>query len=232
MTPPDGRLDDDELARAAELRNRALEPLRAPPNAPSARAPYDKVLFLDDVVFQAQDAAKLLFDTHYSPERRASTYELACAVDLAPGIPPHVPVDPARRTALPVRACWAGLVAANAKYFQPQPDAAALRFRPPPRGASETCLLNADIVQRYHAAFPRAVEFGIYVNSQVRVRREAKGARRAGPALLQGAWGKMVGAWPGVGRKAGREGAGGKQVWTYDEGETDGGRGDEFCGLR
>lgn len=54
------------IAFLAEVRNRALRPLHLDP---SLR--YDKLLYINDVIFNQIDAANLLFSTNVNSEGRA-----------------------------------------------------------------------------------------------------------------------------------------------------------------
>lgn len=68
---PDGELGIKRIAYLAQARNRALEPL----DTPSSRS-YDKILYLNDVVFDPVEAAQLLFFTN------SGNYRAACALDF------------------------------------------------------------------------------------------------------------------------------------------------------
>ncbi len=143
VTLPDGSQRIKRMAYLAEARNRALQPL-----AEHATEKYDKVLFLNDVVFDPIDAAQLLFSTHANKEGKAD-YSAACAVDFinpfkfydtfatrdAEGFSMGVPFFPwfssagkavsrhdvlEGKDAVRVKSCWGGMVAFNAKFFQAQ----------------------------------------------------------------------------------------------------------------
>ncbi|KAL8802052.1 MAG: hypothetical protein Q9182_004065 [Xanthomendoza sp. 2 TL-2023] len=64
------------IAYLAEIRNRALRPLDE-----SGSVKYDRLLFLNDVVFDPIEAVQLLFSTN-SKKSGQSTYLAACAVDF------------------------------------------------------------------------------------------------------------------------------------------------------
>lgn len=112
---------------------------------------FDKLLFINDVIFAPSDAADLLFSTNIGPDG-ASRYHAACAMDFinafkfydtfasrdAEGHPLGVPFFPffssagqaisrrdvlAGTDAVRVKSCWGGMVAFEAKWFieQPQP---------------------------------------------------------------------------------------------------------------
>jgi hypothetical protein len=112
---------------------------------------FDKLLFINDVVFDAKDAADLLFATNIGPDGKTQ-YHAACAMDFinpfkfydtfatrdAEGYRTGVPIFPwfstagngySRRDvqlnsdAVRVKACWGGMVAFEAKWFaQKAPD--------------------------------------------------------------------------------------------------------------
>lgn len=143
VTLPDGSKRIKRIAYLAEARNRALRPLS------EASAPiYDKVLYLNDVVFDPVDAAQLLFSTHLNEQGHAD-YFAACAVDFMnpfkyfdtfatrdiEGFSMGVPFFPwfssagkaisrqdvlDGKDAVRVKSCWGGMVAFDAKFFQAQ----------------------------------------------------------------------------------------------------------------
>lgn len=124
----------------ATLRNRALEPLSI------SSTPFDKLLYLNDVIFDPIDAANLLFSTN-ADEYGKTHYRAACAVDFdnpfkfydtfatrdAQGYDMGVIFYPwftsagdarsrrdvlAQTDAVTVTSCWGGMVAFEAKWFQ------------------------------------------------------------------------------------------------------------------
>ncbi|KAL8841458.1 MAG: hypothetical protein Q9170_000921 [Blastenia crenularia] len=138
---PDGSERTKRIAYLAEIRNRALRPLDKP-----SEVRYDKLLFLNDVVFDPVELVQLLFSTNAN-EKGKSSYLAACAVDFinpfkfydtfatrdAEGYSMGVPFFPwfsdagkgiSRRDvmegkdAVRVKSCWGGIVAFNASYFQ------------------------------------------------------------------------------------------------------------------
>lgn len=149
VTLPDGSKRIKRIAYLAEARNRALRPLS------EASAPkYDKVLYLNDVMFDPVDAVQLLFSTHLN-EQGTADYFAACAVDFInpfkyydtfatrdiEGFSMGVPFFPwfssagkaisrqdvlDGKDAVRVKSCWGGMVAFDAKFFQAQtgPEAA------------------------------------------------------------------------------------------------------------
>ena len=126
----------------AEVRNRALRPLE------DSDVKYDKVLYLNDVIFDPIDAAQLLFSTNAGDTSKTEpNYRAACAVDFinafkfydtfatrdVEGYSMGVPFYPwftdagsgqsrrevlNQKEAVMVKSCWGGMVAFDAKYFQ------------------------------------------------------------------------------------------------------------------
>lgn len=107
---------------------------------------FDKVLFLNDVIFSAIDAADLLFATRIGPDMR-TRYRAACATDFIDAIKYYdtfatrdlegyqigVPFFPwftgssdsrqdvlDETDAVRVSSCWGGMVAFEAKWFAPE----------------------------------------------------------------------------------------------------------------
>jgi len=210
----------------SEVRNRALRPLDSDfefnmttiddyttsSYTASDLPVFDKLLFLNDIVFSAADAADLLFATNLNPSTGRTDYRAACAMDFinafkfydmfalrdAEGYKAGVPFFPffssagrgisraavlSQTDAVPVRACWGGMAAFEARWFQrdaTRPDAKPLRFRAETDlfwDASECCLVHADLA--YAAAHaPDAADAedggggagaGVFVNPFVRV---------------------------------------------------------------
>lgn len=141
VTLPDGSERVKRIAYLAEVRNRALLPLENP-----SLARFDKILFLNDVIFDPVDAAQLLFSTHADEDGNAN-YLAACAVDFInpfkfydtfatrdlEGYSMGVPFFPwyssagkglsrqdvlAGKDAVRVKSCWGGMVAFDADFFQ------------------------------------------------------------------------------------------------------------------
>lgn len=141
ITLPNGSSRIKRIAFLAEVRNKALLPLEEP-----SSTRYDKILFLNDVIFDPVDAAQLLFSTHADEHGKAS-YIAACAVDFInpfkfydtfatrdlEGYSMGVPFFPwyssagkglsrqdvlDGKDAVRVRSCWGGMVAFDAELFQ------------------------------------------------------------------------------------------------------------------
>lgn len=137
---PTGESRIKRIAFLAEVRNRALEPLRR------SDKKFDKVLFINDVVFDPLEAARLLWGTNVNKDGKA-TYKAACAADFvnswkyydtfatrdAEGYSIGVPIFPwftgkgdgisrqdvlDGKDAVRVKSCWGGMVAFDARYFQ------------------------------------------------------------------------------------------------------------------
>ena len=137
---PDGTKKLKRIRFLAEVRNRALRPLQDHPTK------FDKLLYINDIVFDPIDAANLLFSTNADSDGKAH-YRAACAVDFenpfkfydtfatrdSQGYDMGVIFFPwftgagsatsrlgvlAQKDAVPVTSCWGGIVAFEAKWFQ------------------------------------------------------------------------------------------------------------------
>jgi Cryptococcal mannosyltransferase 1 len=137
---PDGTHRVKRIAYLAEVRNRALRPLG------TSEVRYDKLLYLNDVVFNPIDVLHLLFSTRMA-ETGQTEYRAACAVDFinpfkfydnfatrdSEGYSMGIPFFPwftasgeaqslqdvlDGKDAVRVRSCWGGMVAFDAKFFQ------------------------------------------------------------------------------------------------------------------
>lgn len=144
-TLPSGEERVRRIAFLAEVRNRALRPLEDR-DSPASQINFDKLLFLNDVIFDPTDATQLLFSTNAEATGRAD-YRAACAVDFInpfkfydtfatrdlEGYTVGLPFFPwfsgngqassrqdvlAQKDAVRVRSCWGGMVAFDAKWFQ------------------------------------------------------------------------------------------------------------------
>lgn len=130
----------------AHVRNRALAPLEDP-KTPAYSVHFDKLLYVNDVVFDPIDAANLIFSTNIDEHGKAK-YHAACAADFINpfkyydtfatrddqgnriGVPiypwfSHADNSNSRRDVLDqkdavrVRSCWGGMtVFNNARWFQ------------------------------------------------------------------------------------------------------------------
>ncbi|PWY77543.1 hypothetical protein BO70DRAFT_388346 [Aspergillus heteromorphus CBS 117.55] len=140
VTLPDGSEHVRRVAFLAEVRNRALRPLEEHPELQ-----FDRLLFLNDVYFNALDALQLLFSTN--TQNGVPDYRAACAVDFInpfkfydtfasrdlegygtglPFYPWFAAAGQAQsrqdvlhgKDAVRVRSCWGGMVAFDARFFQ------------------------------------------------------------------------------------------------------------------
>ena len=138
---PSGESKTKRIAFLSEVRNRALRPLEA-----KKAIQFDKLLFVNDVIFDPIDAVNLLFSTNRQPSGDTQ-YQAACAVDFInafkfydrfalrdfEGYTSGIPFFPwftdagqaksrrdvlAQKDAVRVRACWGGMVVFEAKWFQ------------------------------------------------------------------------------------------------------------------
>jgi hypothetical protein len=142
----------------AEARNRALKPLD------SLDKKYDRVLFVNDVLFEAKDAVRLLWGTNVDEMTGRAEYKAACGTDFISswkyydtfatrdneGYRMGVPIFPwfssqgqaesrrdvlDQRSAVRVKSCWGGIVAFDGRYFQH--DAKLARDVPPTETGEE-----------------------------------------------------------------------------------------------
>jgi hypothetical protein len=206
----------ERMAFLSEVRNRALRALRQ-----DGSPRFDKLLFLNDVIFNPIDALQLLFSTNADSSGRAQ-YGAACAVDFInpfkfydrfatrdlEGYSMGLPFFPwftnagegasrqdvlDQKDAVRVRACWGGMVAFEAKWFQDKKSArlpikssrngnlsdlaiSPLRFHYEPDlfwDASECCLIHADLTYLRHGCDITS-DSGIYTNPYVRVAYDSK----------------------------------------------------------
>nr|OQO29264.1 hypothetical protein B0A51_07509 [Rachicladosporium sp. CCFEE 5018] len=219
VTTPAGASRLKRIAFLAEVRNRALLPLTDPKSVAS-KTKFDKLIYVNDVFFNPFDAANLLFSTNLDETTNRTDYRAACAVDFinpfkfydtfatrdAEGSQMGVPFYPwftktgdatsrndvlAQKDAVRVKSCWGGMVAFEAKWFQPQlhtasaatpaksktavtqpaNDTTGLRFRAETDtywDASECCLIHADLAS-LSSPSPTSEDIGIYTNPYIRV---------------------------------------------------------------
>ncbi|MCJ1439140.1 hypothetical protein MMC27_008531 [Xylographa pallens] len=148
----------------APLSSTSTAGYRQVPQEPSE---YSKILFLNDVIFSPEEAAHLLFDTN------GGNYSAACALDFINpvkfydtfalrntegdgiGLPlyPFFTPGPSQSAlisgsdSVPVKSCWGGMVAFEARFFTRRDS--PVRFRSEQaettRESSECCLVHADI---------------------------------------------------------------------------------------
>ena len=201
------------LAYLAKVRNHALDPLDAPPSRDAVKrsnstarsadaAAFDRLLFLNDVVFSPRDAADLLFATNRDAASGRASYHAACAADYISAFKFYdrfamrdseryqvgVPFFPwfARgealadvmrgRDAVRVTSCWGGMVAFEAKWFARRGLMEPLRFRSEPDvfwDASECCLIHADLQRLVERREGAGSRARVFVNPYVRVAYDA-----------------------------------------------------------
>ncbi|KAE8134641.1 cryptococcal mannosyltransferase 1-domain-containing protein [Aspergillus pseudotamarii] len=140
VTIPGGSKRTKRIDYLAEVRNRALRPLE------ESETQYDKLLYINDVLFDPIDALQLLFSTNVD-DNGIAQYRAACAVDFSnpfkfydtyatrdvQGYGMGLPFFPwftsagggqsrrdvlAGKDAVRVRSCWGGMVAFDARFFQ------------------------------------------------------------------------------------------------------------------
>jgi hypothetical protein len=140
ITISSGETRTKRIAFLAEVRNRALRSLATQPSTS-----YDRLLYINDVIFNPVDAVQLLFSTNVDASGQAQ-YGAACAMDFInpfkfydtwatrdfEGYSMGVPFYPwfsdagdgisrrdvlEQKDAVRVRSCWGGMVAFEAKWF-------------------------------------------------------------------------------------------------------------------
>ncbi|EPE28646.1 hypothetical protein GLAREA_09767 [Glarea lozoyensis ATCC 20868] len=141
---PTGESRVKRIAYLAEVRNKALIPLQT-----GKAGDFDKVLFINDVYFDAADATRLIWGTNVDEKTGNAMYKAACGADFvgwwkmydtfatrdAEGYSIGVPIFPwfagegdaisrndvlAGKDAVRVKSCWGGITAFDARYLQPQ----------------------------------------------------------------------------------------------------------------
>lgn len=214
VTIPSGEQRTKRITFLAEVRNRALRPLA------DSTIHFDKLLYVNDIIFNPIDAVQLLFSTNVNAQGLAQ-YGAACAVDFInpfkfydryatrdlEGYETGLPFFPwftdsgqaasrkdvlAQKDAVRVRACWGGMTAFEARWFQKNTkefsqsnelnnfatdvQISPLRFRyevDPFWDASECCLIHADLTSLRQGS-NATTDTGIYTNPYIRVAYDAK----------------------------------------------------------
>ncbi|KAF2746648.1 glycosyltransferase family 69 protein [Sporormia fimetaria CBS 119925] len=190
---PEGTRELRRIPYLARLRNRVMSEVSHA--AGSQGRGFDKVVWLNDVVFQAKDVISLLSTNN-------GRYAAACSLDFSK--PPQyydtfaLRDDLGRKTAsqvwpffspgksrdallagvpVPVQSCWNGLVAMDAAPFQ---RVGPLEFRGTPDSlaqlhleASECCLIHVDN--------PLTTTKGVWINPNVRVGYSAEAYAAVNP---------------------------------------------------
>ncbi|KAF2118219.1 polysaccharide export protein [Lophiotrema nucula] len=176
-----GRQELRRVPYLANLRNRVMAEMAAESEAKGFR--FDKVLWLNDVVFTTEDVLTLLstYDGEYAAacsldfSKPPAYYDTFALRDLA-GSKTMSPVWPyffpgaSRRAlvaneAVPVRSCWNGMVAMDTMPFYATP---ALKFRGIDDGLAELHLEGSECCI-VHADNPLSKVLGVYINPNVRV---------------------------------------------------------------
>lgn len=138
---PSGEKKTKRIAFLAEVRNRALRALQS-----ESATQFDKLFFINDVIFDPIDALNLLFSTNIQQSGKTQ-YQAACAVDFINAFKFHdrfatrdfegyktgIPFFPwftdvgqatsrqdvyGQKDAVRVRSCWGGMTAFEARWFQ------------------------------------------------------------------------------------------------------------------
>ncbi|KAJ0107851.1 polysaccharide export protein [Diaporthe amygdali] len=212
----DNVYDLRRITYLARERNRAMEPMRELQERQGVT--FDKVLWLNDVIFDVEDFLTLL-------HTRGGAYAAACSMDYkrppayydtfalrdgegrktASNYWPWFQGGPSRAAALrsePVRvaSCWNGMVIFDAAPFlSSADDGPPLRFRAIPDAladlhleGSECCLVHAD------NPLSAAAAGGVWLNPNVRVGYSVpayNAVRARHGEQFPGAWATVTGAW-------------------------------------
>ncbi|ROT40054.1 hypothetical protein SODALDRAFT_323320 [Sodiomyces alkalinus F11] len=220
MKTPRSRAEMRRIPFLARLRNMTLRDLW---DLADKGERYDKVLFLNDVVFSVQDVLTLL-DTN------RGIYAAACSLDFSDHAefydtfalrdirgdayltatwpffraPASRSAMVAHSDAVPVQSCWNGIVAMPAAPFTSSAKHKRLQFRSIPDSlatlhleASECCLVHVDN--------PLSGELGVYLNPRVRVAYQPEAYAAVNPAdgsswvsmwaIAKGLWWHRLLAW-------------------------------------
>lgn len=142
VTLPSGKTAVKRIEYLADVRNKALDPIISG----EVTEKYERVLFLNDVVFEVEGAMRLLWGTNVNAEGRAE-YKAVCGADFisswkyydtyatrdTEGYSIGVPIFPwfggkgdstsrkdvlAGKDAVRVKSCWGGIVAFDGRFFQ------------------------------------------------------------------------------------------------------------------
>ncbi|ESZ92644.1 glycosyltransferase family 69 protein [Sclerotinia borealis F-4128] len=142
ITLPSGQTRIKRIEYLADVRNKALDPI----TSGEMTEKYDRVLFLNDVLFEVEGAMRLLWGTNINEEGRAE-YKAVCGTDFisswkfydtyatrdTEGYSIGVTIFPwfggkgestsrndvlAGKDAVRVKSCWGGIVAFDARFFQ------------------------------------------------------------------------------------------------------------------
>ena len=157
ITTPNGEKRMKRIAFLSEVRNRALRPLEA------ATIQFDKLLFINDVIFDPIEAVQLLLSTNVDSNGRTQ-YGAVCAVDFInafkfydtfatrdlEGYEMGMQFFPwfadagdaatrqdvmAQKDAVRVRSCWGGMTAFEASWFQKPLVDKSTRYKGKPSAA-------------------------------------------------------------------------------------------------
>ncbi|EEH50429.1 uncharacterized protein PADG_06508 [Paracoccidioides brasiliensis Pb18] len=205
---PRGQRELRRIPYLARMRNKSLDPLE---RLVAAGRTFDKIIFLNDVIFSMTDIITLL-------NTRSGSYAATCSLDFAksslfydtfalrdsngsPAFSQRYPYFSSRRSRnaltagnpIPVQSCWNGIAIFDAAPFQNPLN--PLRFRAIPDSlaayhleGSECCLIHYDN--------PLTASKGVWLNPRVRVGYNlvAYEAARAFPSKREA----IVGWWKGL----------------------------------
>ncbi|KAL0939263.1 polysaccharide export protein [Colletotrichum truncatum] len=214
IVTPRGKKEMRRIPFLAKLRNLTLKDLWALSEKGES---FDKILFLNDVVFTTEDVLALL-DTN------RGLYAAACSLDFSQ--PPYYYDTFALRDtagqahlmqtwpyfrsqasrdalmaysdAVPVRSCWNGIVAMPAAPFL-APESKRLKFRAAPDSLAEKKHLEASECCLIHIDNPLSEPLGVFLNPRVRVAYDGAAYEATHPADPSDSWLSVwrivVGVW-------------------------------------
>lgn len=194
IVSPKGERELRRIPYLAKLRNEVLEPLDDL-HVVNSEQTFNKILWLNDVVFTSQDALELL-------TTREGNYSAACALDFSipyllydtfatrdsagqeivslsypffgAGESRNALLDSLRPrgigeedTIVPVKSCWNGMIAFDAEPFLPT-SVSSLKFRGIPDSLASMHVEGSECCL-IHADNPLSQTKGVWVNPKVRV---------------------------------------------------------------
>lgn len=153
VTVPNGEERVQRITYLAEVRNKLMRPLYAPTNeslndgVTHVNRTFDRVFFLNDVLFDPIEAAQLVMATNLDPVTNRTDYDVACSIDFVAkfmfydtfvvrdneGFGMGLMFYPwftskgkgesrsdvvAEKDAVRVKSCWGGMASYDARFFQ------------------------------------------------------------------------------------------------------------------
>ncbi|KIM98162.1 glycosyltransferase family 69 protein [Oidiodendron maius Zn] len=204
----------------AGIRNKVMTKLNALANRESGRRTFDKILWLNDVIFTTEDVTTLL-------ATRDGDYAAACSLDFSKppiyydtfalrdisGAKPVTQTWPfflaaesrnamILNTPVPVKSCWNGIVVFQAEPFYKNPP---LQFRGTPDSLAESHLEGSECCL-VHIDNELSAKRGVWLNPNVRVAYNDEANKVVNPEngiwpsrseKIKGIWGNRIARWTG-----------------------------------